>query len=84
MQVTEDKVKAFMEKQDYMSALGELTLPRSGDLLELGDAEERRERDPSSDALRVATLHAYFGHKLALSLSLSLSLSHTHHYFKTS
>ena len=60
--MTEDKVKECMEEQDYMSALSELTLPSSGDHL-VPDEGEKTERDPSSDALRVAALHDYFGHK---------------------
>ena len=56
-----------MEKQDFMSALAELTLPshHHRDFLSLGDdgKKESSRRDPSSEALKVAALHDYFGHK---------------------
>ena len=61
-----------MEKQDFMPALTELTLPSDDhqDLLSLGDtgdgkSERLSRRDPSSEALRVAALHDFFGHKSA-------------------
>lgn len=73
MQVASDKVKVLMEKQDFLSALDELTLPSSLDL-PLGDEgkEEGTRRDPSSEALRLAALHDFFGHKSATDASTVL------------
>ena len=66
-QVSGDRVEVYMEKQDFMSALAELTLPshHHHDFISLGDngKKESSRRDPSSEALKVAALHDYFGHK---------------------
>ena len=60
VQVTEDKVKSYMEQEDYIPALRELILPSK----RLLGGKEREERNLSSEALRVAALHNHFGHKL--------------------
>ena len=63
MQVTEDKVKTFLEQQDYIAALKELMLPSDRD--NLPGNWDTMERDLGSEALGVAALHGHFGHKSA-------------------
>lgn len=77
VQVAQDKVKVYLEQQEYIAALRELVLPSNSE--KLPGSWESVERDLGSEALRVAALHDHFGHKLVLSTILcSCSQTHDH------
>ena len=62
MKVSQDKVKTYLEQEDYSLALRELVLP--SDREKAPGSWETMERDLGSEVLRVAVLHDHFGHKL--------------------